>query len=148
MSRDTDPEGGAHELATPVETITFNVNPLADTPTVVAGSSVIDEDTSAGLADNVIGTEISYSKNDTDGSEVISAVEVTGFTATAGNTLTFTIMGAALSGVTPGVGGATIAPVGDGFRINGQRRTSGRLSTRCASRRRLMRISMSRFPSR
>ncbi len=119
IARDTDPEGGAHELATSQQTISFNVASVADTPTVGGSSSVIDEDSLAADADNLIGTEITYTKNDTDGSEAITAVEVTGFTATAGATLSFTIMGAALSGVTAGVGGATITPSGDGFIITG-----------------------------
>ncbi len=91
---------------------------VADTPTVGGSSSVIDEDSLAADADNLIGTEITYTKNDTDGSEAITAVEVTASRPRWGDPPSPS-WGAALSGVTAGVGGATITPSGDGFIITG-----------------------------
>jgi large repetitive protein len=118
---DTDGEGGSHTAVDPggIQTVTFSVSSVADVPNAGGSESFIGEDSVIGAADNIIGTEIAYSKNDNDGSEIVTSVEVTGFTGVPTSQLAFTIMGAPLTGPTAGVGGASITQVGDGFRITG-----------------------------
>ncbi|MDZ7824631.1 MAG: hypothetical protein U5K75_11790 [Ahrensia sp.] len=57
-----------------VITVPVIVNAVADAPRVANTSSTVDEDTAT-----VVGDAISYGLVDTDGSEVISAVTVTGY---------------------------------------------------------------------
>ncbi|MDZ7824636.1 MAG: hypothetical protein U5K75_11815 [Ahrensia sp.] len=81
------------------------VNAVADAPSVANTSSTVDEDTAT-----VVGDAISYGLVDTDGSEVIPAVTVTGIPV------------GATYGVTPsGTGTAVVTPLmgGGGFTITG-----------------------------
>ncbi|EFL89250.1 hypothetical protein, partial [Ahrensia sp. R2A130] len=77
------------------------ITAVADAPVVTGGSSSVDEDVTT-----VFGADISYALVDTDGSEVVSQVAVTGIPA--GADITFTP-----------AGGATVTAVAGGYTITG-----------------------------
>ncbi len=93
----TDADGSS---ATQTGTHTVDVIPVADAPTVPAGSTPVNED-----AATVFGSNISYALVDTDGSESVTSVTVTGFPG--GSTVTYT------------AGGATVTAVAGGYEITG-----------------------------
>jgi hypothetical protein len=93
----TDADGSS---ATQTGTHIVDVIPVADAPTVPAGSTAVNEDTATAF-----GTNISYALVDTDGSEAVTSVIVTGFPT--GSTVSYT------------AGGATVTPVAGGYEITG-----------------------------
>ncbi len=93
VSVTTTDTGGSTATTTGTHTIT--VTAVADQPNVPTTSSTGNEDTSI-----TVGSNITYSLNDTDGSEVISAVAVSGMPA--GGVLTYTASGAAVVSLVSG----------------------------------------------
>ncbi len=77
------------------------VDAQADTPSVVGGSSATDEDTGV-----TFGPQITYAPTDTDGSEAVSEVAITG--VPTGANVTYTA-----------AAGATVTAIAGGFAITG-----------------------------
>ena len=88
--------GDAAETSAPFD---VDVTPIADAPTLSSASSSVNED-----VPGVFGTDIVYGLVDTDGSEVVSQVDVTG--VSAGAAITYTTSGTAV--VTAIAGGFSI----------------------------------------
>lgn len=86
-------EGGdvAVLTATRTGTIVIDVVPVADAPTVPTASRAINEDVTT-----TIGTSISYSLVDTDGSESITAVRLSGLPVGGGSLVTLNSVGGAV----------------------------------------------------
>lgn len=93
----TDADGSMATTNTPH---VIDVVPVADAPTVPAGSTAVNEDTAT-----VFGTNITYTLVDGDGSESVTSVTVTGFPL--GSTTAYT------------AGGATVTAVAGGYEVTG-----------------------------
>ena len=97
----TATEASNGSAATTTRAFTVTVDAQADAPVVGAGSQTINED-----VQTVVGTGISYGLTDTDGSERVSSVTVTGFPGGAAVTLA-------------AVGSAVVTAVAGGYTVSG-----------------------------
>ncbi|WP_205119521.1 beta strand repeat-containing protein [Paramagnetospirillum kuznetsovii] len=77
-ANETDPDTGAVTTATTSQSTAVHFNGVADTPTLTTGDVSGAQNTGSGAASNWINLSIAPQLADTDGSEAISAVTITG----------------------------------------------------------------------
>ncbi|EFL87573.1 hemolysin-type calcium-binding region, partial [Ahrensia sp. R2A130] len=94
-------EGSNADTAETSDTFSILVDAQADTPSLTAGSSTVNEDTSVNF-----GAAVTYASTDIDTSEAVSEVTIIGFPT--GSLPTFTT-----------APGATVTPTATGFTVTG-----------------------------